>query len=156
AMRVPDGSIGVAPAHGTIEQNLPAEAKRMKLLGGLGGSVRLFLQRNAVDGGEIGSERRHVSSTGAIVAPLLARQELEIGVFHDPGHSGSHSFVMKMMAHRQQRRTSIEAGGRCPLSGAKRTSSAQIEFFRFLPKADITRVGRDQKNSNAAVSPSRQ
>ena len=79
----------------------------MELRGGLGGSVRLFLQRNAVDGGEIGSERRHVSSTGAIVAPLLARQGLEICVLHDPGHSGSHSFVMKMMAHRQQRRTSL-------------------------------------------------
>jgi hypothetical protein len=25
----------------------------------------------------------------------------------------------------------------CPLSGVKRTSNAQIEFFRFSPKADI-------------------
>jgi len=44
----------------------------MELRGSLGGSVRLFLQRDAVDGVEIGSERRHVSSTGAIVATLVA------------------------------------------------------------------------------------
>src|SRR5919198_5692075 len=54
----------------------------MELRGSLGGSVRLFLQRDAVDGGEIGSERPHVSSTGAIVAPLLTRQGLEIRVLH--------------------------------------------------------------------------
>jgi hypothetical protein len=62
----------------------------MELRGSLGGSVRLFLERDAVDGGEIGSELPPVSSTGAIVAPLVARQGLEIRVLHDPGHSGSH------------------------------------------------------------------
>jgi hypothetical protein len=84
-------------------------------LGSLGGSVRLFLQRDAVDGCEIGSEPRHLSSTGAIVAPLVARQDLEIRVLHDLGHSGSHvdfasrlaAHVMKMMAHRQWRRSSL-------------------------------------------------
>src|SRR5262245_32821310 len=80
AMRLPDGAIGVAPAHGPIEQNLTTEAERMELRGSLGGSVRLLLQRDAVDGGETGSERRHASSTGAIVAPLVARQGLEIRV----------------------------------------------------------------------------
>jgi hypothetical protein len=129
-MRVPDGSIGVAPAHGLIEQNLTAEAKRMELRGSLGGSVRLFLQRDAVDGVEIGSERRHVSSTGAIIAPLVARQGLEIRVLHDPGRSGSlrdfasllAAHAMKMMAHRQQHRTSlgVALGVELPSARARR------------------------------------
>ena len=38
---------------------------------------------------------------------------------------------MKMMAHRQQRRTSIEAGGRCPFSGANRKTLAHAEPHRF-------------------------
>jgi hypothetical protein len=65
------------------------------------------LQRDAVDSGEIGSERPHVSSTGAIVAPLVARQELEIRVLHDPDTLARTSIFMKMMTHRQQRRTSL-------------------------------------------------
>jgi hypothetical protein len=85
----------------------------MELRGSLGGSVRLFLQRDAVDGVEIGSERRHLASTGAIVAPLVARQGLEICGLHDPRRSGSHldllpyfaDHVMKTMVHRQRRRT---------------------------------------------------
>jgi hypothetical protein len=79
----------------------------MELRGSLGGSMRLFLQRDAVDSGEIGRERPHVSSTGAIVAPLVARQGLEIRVLHDPDTLARTSIFMKMMAHRQQRRTSL-------------------------------------------------
>src|SRR6266508_3875945 len=79
----------------------------MELCGSLCGSMRLFLQRDAVDSGEIGSERPHVSSTGAIVAPLVARQGLEIRVLHDPETLARTSIFMKMMAHRQQRRTSL-------------------------------------------------
>jgi hypothetical protein len=92
-----------------------AEAKRMELRGSLGRSVRLFLQRNAVDSVETGSKRRHLSSIGAVVAPLIARQGLEVRLLYDPRHSGSHvgfaflvaTHVMKMMAHRQRRRMSL-------------------------------------------------
>src|SRR5262249_60171550 len=76
----------------------------MELRGSLGGSVRLFLQRDAVDGGEIGSEPRRVSSTGAIVAPLVARQGLEIRVRHDPGHSGWHvDFASRLAGFRHEK-----------------------------------------------------
>src|SRR5262249_60903371 len=75
----------------------------MELRGSLGGSVRLFLQRDAVDGGEIGSEPRRVSSTGAIVAPLVARQGLEIRVLHGPGHSGWHvDFASRLAGSRPE------------------------------------------------------
>src|SRR5262249_61896960 len=87
--------------------------RRSALAGSL--AQRLLLQRDAVDGGETGSERRRASPAGAIVAPLLARQGLEIRVLHDPGHPGRHvdvasplaAHVMRMMAHRRQRRTSL-------------------------------------------------
>src|SRR5262249_34476549 len=87
----------------------------MELRGSLGRSVRLFLQRNAVDSVETGSKRRHLSSTSAVVAPLIARQGLEVRLLYDPRHSGSHvgfaslvaTHVMKMMAHRQRRRMSL-------------------------------------------------
>src|SRR5262245_47094562 len=62
----------------------------MELRGSLGRSVRLFLQRNAVDSVETGSKRRHLSSTGAVVAPLIARQGLEVRLLYDPRHSGLH------------------------------------------------------------------
>src|SRR5262249_24341078 len=75
----------------------------MELRGSLGGSVRLLLQRDAVDGGEIGSEPRRVSSTGAIVAPLVARQGLEIRVLHGPGHSGWHvDFASRLAGSRHE------------------------------------------------------
>ena len=56
----------------------------MELRGSLGGSVRLFLQRDAVDSVDNGSKRCHLSSSGAIVAPFIARQGLEVRVLHDP------------------------------------------------------------------------
>src|SRR5262249_51191060 len=92
----------------------------MELRGSLGGSVRLFLQRDAVDGGEIGSEPRRVSSTGAIVAPLVARpssrakaSKYACSMARDTPAGTSillpdwRVHVMKMMAHRHQRRTSL-------------------------------------------------
>ena len=56
----------------------------MELRGSLSRSVRLFLKRDAVDSVEAGSERRHLSSTGTIVAPFVASQGLEVRVLHDP------------------------------------------------------------------------
>ena len=61
----------------------------MELRGSFGSSVRLFLQRDAVDSVDTGSKRRRLSLIGAIVAPLIARQGLEVGVLHDPRHAGS-------------------------------------------------------------------
>jgi hypothetical protein len=71
-----------------------------------------------------------VSPAGAIVAPLVARQGLEIRVLHDPGHSGWHvdfasspaAHVMKMMAHRQRRRTSLGVALGCGLARFRQAS----------------------------------
>src|SRR5262249_19989326 len=105
----------------------------MELRGSLGRSVRLFLQRNAVDSVETGSKRRHLSSTGAVVAPLIARQGLEDRLLYDPRHSGLHvcfliaTHVMKMMAHRQRRRMSLAR-----VKTHKREMSLQDAVFRTL------------------------
>src|SRR5262249_5914831 len=74
--------------------------RRSALAGSL--AQRLLLQRDAVDGGETGSERRRASQAGAIVAPLLARQGLEIRVLHDPGHPGRHVDVASSLAARHE------------------------------------------------------
>jgi hypothetical protein len=124
----------------------------MELRGSLGGSVRLFLQRDAVDGGEIGSERPHVSSTGAIVAALVARQGLEIRVLHDPRHSGSHldfasllaAHVMKMMAHQKQRRTSLGVALGVELPSARARWEDFLRGIRVGMTVDVGRMGTSE------------
>src|SRR5215510_13600441 len=126
----------------------------MELRGSLGRSVRLFLQRNAVDSVETGSKRRHLSSTSAVVAPLIARQGLEVRLLHDLRHSGSHvgfaslvaTHVMKMMAHRQRRRMSLAGVAWGDSSAATRVTALmwdRLQVSDSLPShAPGTRLAR--------------
>src|SRR5262249_1162879 len=120
----------------------------MELRGSLGRSVRLFLQRDAVDSVETGSKRRHLSSTSAVVAPLIARQGLEVRLLYDLRHSGSHvgfaslvaTHVMKMMAHRQRRRMSLATS-----SAATRVTALMWDRLQVSDSRRLTRRERGSR-----------
>src|SRR5262245_51572178 len=123
----------------------------MELRGSLGRSVRLFLQRNAVDSVETGSKRRHLSSTSAVVAPLIARQGLEVRLLYDLRHSGSHvcfliaTHVMKMMAHRQRRRMSLASVAWGDSSAATRVTALMWDRLQVSDSCRLTRRERGSR-----------